>query len=152
MAFKGLATTYENFAQVDTEKRHALGERVFTGSKTFVYVKGVTGGAVGKCATFTEAGVTVLTVADINGQAGIMMSVLDATTKFGFLQIFGQCAAIDVTAATAGAALYATATPGRLDESAVTGDMALRITCNVAGAANVAGGFLNYPEFIDVAI
>lgn len=151
MAIKGLATAYDDFTQVDTVKRMPLGTRVFTGDKAYVYVQGVTDGAVNKCATYTSAGVTTLTVADINGAAGVFMSALDATTKFGFLQIFGV-GTLDVTAATAGAAVYATATPGRLDESAVAGDMALGITVTVTGASNVAGVFLNYPHFIDVAI
>lgn len=152
MAIKGLATAYDDFTTIDTAKRMALGTRVFTGDKAYVYVQGVTDGAAGKWATYTSAGVTVLTVADINGAAGIFMSALDATTKFGFLQIFGVNATADVTAATAGAALYATATPGRLDETAVAGDMALGVTVTVTGASNVATVFLNYPHFIDVAI
>jgi hypothetical protein len=152
MAIKGLATTVEGIDQIDTVKRFALGTYVFTGDKAYVYVQGVTSGAAGKFATFTSAGVTTLTVADCNGAAGIFMAALDATTKYGFVQVFGINATADVTAATAGAALYATATGGRLDETAVAGDMALGVTVTVTGASNVATVFLNYPHFIDVAI
>jgi hypothetical protein len=152
MATYSVGIALEGIDQVDTVQRWALGKKFYLGDKSYVYVKGVTDGAAGKFATYTSAGVTVLTVADINGQAGIFMSDLDATTKFGFLQIFGENATADVTAATAGAALYATATPGRLDESAVAGDMALGVTVTVTGASNVATVFLNYPHFIDVAI
>lgn len=152
MAFKGQITAYGPFDEIDTVKRMALGTKIFAGDKSYVYVQGVTSGAAGKWATYTKAGVTVLTVADINGEAGIFMAALDATTKFGFLQIFGENLTADVTAATAGAALYATATPGRLDETAVAGDMALNVAVTVTGSSNVAGVFLNYPQFIDVAI
>lgn len=152
MSIKGIVSAYDDFTQIDTVKRMALGTYVFTGDKAYVYVQGVTSGAAGKWATYTSAGVTVLTVADINGMAGIFMATLDATTKYGFLQVFGINATADVTAATAGAALYATATAGRLDESAVAGDMALNVSVIVTGASNVATVFLNYPQFIDVAI
>ncbi len=152
MAIRGNVTSYDTFTDVDTVKRMALGTYIFTGDAAYVYVQGVTSGAAGKWATYTVAGVTVLTVADINGMAGIFMATLDATTKFGFLQVFGINATADVTAATAGAALYATATGGRLDETVVAGDMALNVSVIVTGASNVATVFLNYPQFIDVAI
>ena len=152
MAIKGLVTAYGDFTEVDTAQRMALGSIIHTGDKAYVYVKGVTDGAAGKWATYTPAGVTVLTVADINGQAGIFMAALDATTKFGFLQVFGSNATASVTAATAGAALYATATPGRLDESAVAGDMALNVAVTVTGVSNVATVFLHFPPVSDVAI
>lgn len=152
MAEYGIVSAYDDFTTIDTEKRMALGTRIYTGDAAYVYVQGVTSGAAGKWATFTSAGVTTLTVADINGPAGIFMATLDSTSEYGFLQIFGLNATADVGTAGAGNALYATATPGRLDESAVTGDMALNATTVVAGSANVATVFLNYPQFIDVAI
>jgi hypothetical protein len=142
----------EGVDQIDTVKRYALGKKVFLGDKAYVYVQGVTSGAAGKAATFTSAGVTTLTVANANGQVGIFMAALDATTKYGFLQIFGECLIVDVTAATAGEALYTTATAGRLDSTDVSGDMVLNATCTVTGASNVAGVFLNYPHVIDAAI
>lgn len=152
MALKGLASAYDDFTAIDTAKRMPLGTYVFTGDKAYVYVQGVTSGAAGKWVTFTSAGVTTLTVADCNGAAGVLMSALDSTSEYGFAQVFGINAIADVTAATAGAALYATATGGRLDETAVAGDMALGVTVIVTGASNVASVFLNYPHFIDVAI
>jgi hypothetical protein len=152
MSLKGLATAYDDFTQIDTAKRMALGTYVFTGDKTYVYVQGVTSGAAGKHVTFTSAGVTTLTVAAANGPVGILMSTLDATTEYGFIQVFGINATADVTAATAGVAMYLTATAGRLDESDVAADMVLNYTVIVTGSANVATVFLNYPQVIDVAI
>lgn len=142
----------EGIDQIDTVKRYALGKKIYFGDRTFVYVQGVTDGAAGKFATFTSAGVTTLTVAAANGQVGIFMAALDATSKYGFLQIFGENATADVTAATAGEALYLTATPGRLDVTDVAGDMVLNLTVTVTGASNVATVFLNYPHVIDAAI
>lgn len=152
MAYKSISQSYGSFTDVDTEKRMPLGTYVFTGEKTYVYVQGVTSGAAGKHVTFTSAGVTTLTVANANGPVGILMAALDATTDYGFIQVFGTNATADVTAATAGAAMYLTATAGRLDETDVAADMVLNYTVTVTGASNVATVFLNYPHVIDVAI
>jgi hypothetical protein len=152
MALKGLVSAYDNFTEVDTVKRMALGSYVFTGDKSYVYVQGVTSGAAGKHVTFTSAGVTTLTVANANGPIGILMSALDATTKYGFVQVFGINAAADCTALTAGEAAYLTATGGRVDVTDVAGDMVLNYTVLVTGSSNVATVFLNYPHVVDAAV
>lgn len=151
MAIKGIATTVEGIDQIDTAKRFALGTYVYTGDKAYVYVQGVTSGAAGKHVTFTSAGVTTLTVADANGRVGILMAALDATTKYGFAQVFGINEAADVTALTAGNAAYLTATGGRLDETDVAGDQVHNYIGIVTGASNVATVFLNHPYVIDAA-
>lgn len=152
MSIKGIVSAYDDFTTIDTVKRMALGTYVFTGDKAYVYVQGVTSGAAGKHVTFTSAGVTTLTVADANGRVGILMATLDSTSEYGFAQVFGINATADVTALTAGAAAYLTATGGRLDETDVAGDMVLNYTCIVTGASNVATVFLNHPYVIDAAI
>lgn len=151
MSLKGLASAYDDFTQIDTAKRMALGTYVFTGDKTYVYVQGVTSGAAGKHVTFTSAGVTTLTVADANGNVGILMSTLSTTSMYGFIQVFGINAIADVTALTAGAAAYLTATGGRVDETDVAGDQVHNYMGIVTGSANVATVFLNYPYVIDAA-
>ena len=151
MSLKGLAHAYDDFTTIDTAKRMALGTYVFVGDKTYVYVQGVASGVAGKHVTFTSAGVTTLTVADANGRVGILMADLDATTDYGFIQVFGINAAADVTALTAGAAAYLTATAGRLDETDVAGDQVHGYMGIVTGASNVATVFLNYPYVIDAA-
>src|SRR5688500_2903539 len=115
MALKGAVTVYDDFTTVETTKRMALGTYVFAGDKTYVYVQGVTSGAAGKHVTFTSAGVTTLTVANANGPVGILMSALDATTDFGFAQVFGINSIADVSVLMAGNAAYLTHTPGLLD-------------------------------------
>lgn len=152
MATRSVGIALEGIDQIDTAKRFPLGRYFFLGDKTYVYVQGVTSGAAGKHVTFTSAGVTTLTVANANGPVGILMAALDATTKYGFIQVFGENATADVTAATAGAAMYLTATAGRLDETDVAADMVLNYTVIVTGVSNVATVFLNYPHVIDVAI
>lgn len=152
MAIKGLHTVIEGIDQIDTAKRFALGSYHFLGDATYVYVQGVTSGAAGKHVTFTSAGVTTLSVANAKGPVGILMSALDATTKYGFAQVFGINAIADVTALTAGAAAYLTATGGRLDETDVAGDQVHNYVGIVTGASNVATVFLNYPYVTDVAL
>jgi hypothetical protein len=151
MATRSVGMALEGIDQIDTAKRWALGTYFFLGDKTYVYVQGVTSGAAGKHVTFTSAGVTTLTVADANGNIGILMSALDATTKYGFIQVFGISTTADVTALTAGAAAYLTATGGRLDETDVAGDQVHNYVGIVTGASNVATVFLNYPYVIDAA-
>jgi hypothetical protein len=152
MAQKALASVIGPVDGVDTEKKYALGTRISDGKKAYVYCQGVSSGAAGKWVTFTTAGVTTLTVANANGMVGILMGTLDATTDYGFVQVFGDNVIADVTAATVGEALYLTATPGRLDVTDVAADMVHNVDVTVTGASNVAGVFLNYPRVIDVAI
>lgn len=153
MAIRGNAIVHDAFDQVDTSKRYPLGTRVNMGDKAYVYVQGVTSGAAGKAVTFTDAGVTTLTVADANGQVGILMAALDATTDYGFVQVYGKNEIADVgSSVTAGAALYLTATAGRLDGSDVAGDMVLNIVALTDDSSNVASVFMNYPHVIDAAI
>jgi hypothetical protein len=65
------------------------------GEGEFIYVKGVASGAVGAwCGYEVEGGAaggaTILAVADGNYPIGLMVSTLDATTDFGWLQISGH--------------------------------------------------------------
>jgi hypothetical protein len=152
MAQKGLATIIGPVDQVDTVKQYALGTRISDGKKAYVYCQGVSSGAAGKWVTFTAAGVTTLTVAAANGMVGVLMAALDSTSEYGFVQVFGDNAIADVTSATVGEAYYLTATPGRLDDTDVAGDMVLGVTATSADSSNVASVFLNYPHVIDAAI
>ncbi len=152
MAFKGEGLSLYGVDQIDTEKRFPLGEYIFRGSKTFVYVQGVTSGAAGKHVTFTSAGVTTLSTANAKGPIGILMAALTTTSMYGFAQVFGINAAADCTALTAGAAAYLTVTGGRLDVTDVAGDFVRNYTVLVTGSSNVATVFLNYPFVDDVAI
>lgn len=140
--------------QIDTTKRFALGHKVFLGSSSFVYVQGVTSGAAGKWVTFTPAGVTTLMAANASGEVGILMATLDATSEYGWAQIFGEntIASVDAVAA-AGLPLYIDGTAGRADAGTdVAGDLILGAISVSAAAANVASVFLNYPMVINVAV
>ena len=154
MATRSVGMALEGIDQVDTTKRWALGTKFFMGDKSYVYVQGVSSGAAGKWVTFTPAGVTTLLAANASGEVGILMSALDATTDYGFAQIFGENTIASVDAvASAGLPLYIDGTAGRADAGTdVSGDFIIGAISTSAASSNVASVFLNYPMVINVAI
>ncbi len=154
MAIRSTAMTYDNLDQIDTVKRVTLGTKIYLGDQSYVYVQGVTNGAAGAWATFTPAGVTTLLAANASGEVGIMLAALDATTKYGWAQIFGNntIAKVDAVSA-AGLPLYIDGTAGRADAGTdVSGDLFLGAISTSAASSNVASVFLNYPMAINVAV
>jgi hypothetical protein len=157
MAIRSVGMFVEGLDQVDVgsdAKRFPLGTKVFLGDQSYVYVQGVSSGAAGKWVTFTPAGVTTLLAANASGEVGLLMSALDATTDYGFAQIFGanSIASVDAVSA-AGLPLYIDGTAGRADAGTdVSGDVILGAISTSAASSNVASVFLNYPMVINVAI
>ena len=98
------------------------------GEGEFIYVKGVTNGAVGSWVGINlDDGSTTLAVADgYYPLVGVLMSALSASTLYGWAQISGKA----VGKAEAGFAdngmVYLTATPGSVDDTAVPGDLVQR--------------------------
>lgn len=132
--------------QIDTVKRFALGYTVDMGDSAFVYVQGVTSGAANKFATYTLAGVTTLIVADAVGRVGIFCADLDATTKYGWLQVkalAGRNGATDTVSANT--VPYIDGTAGRVDDASVAGDKVYNCFILTADASNVATIWLDYP-------
>lgn len=141
-------------ASTDTTQNHPLGFRVRAydatyGEGEFVYVKGVASGAVGLLATFNPySGVTALTGARSKGLVGVMMATLDASTKYGWLQVKGSAVAAVAGTVTAGATPYLTATAGKVDDAVVAGDVvygANFATADGTPAANQAVLALSQP-------
>lgn len=112
---------------VDTVKKHALGTRAQdVDGNEYIYLQGVTSGEAGAWVSFDEAHVTTLLVADAVGRVAVMMATLDATTDFGWCQIYGYCVkafAINDGSCAADVAVYATSTAGKVDDPAVIGDL-----------------------------
>lgn len=142
---------------VDTVQNHPLGFRVrglddTYGEGEFVYVKGVTSGAVGSVVTYNlYTGVTALATTRSKGLVGVMMAALDASTKYGWVQVRGSAVAKSGTA-SAGATVYLTATPGTVDDAVVTGDAvygATYATADGAPSAGLAVLSLMYPHAAD---
>lgn len=121
------------------------------GEGEFVYVKGVSSGAVGKLAGYiSKTGVTTLAVAAGNYKVGAMVSVLDATTKFGWLQIAGRAVVKCLTLFADNGVCYLTGTAGSVDDASVAGDYITGMVGRNGGVVTVgdlAGEFeLNRPQ------
>lgn len=118
-------------ADVSTTQQHPLGTIVRArdigtngnGEGEFLYVKGATSGARGAWVTYDQdGGAVVLLAANAIGPVGIMMSALDAATKFGWIQISGYAVAKAAAAYADNGLVYATATAGTVDDAVVAGD------------------------------
>ncbi len=146
-------------AEVSTTQKHPFGTRVWAkdqggstsyGEAEFIYVKGVASGATAKWAAFVaKSGLTTLSVADMNGPLGVFVSTLDATTKFGWLQIFGRAIGKALTSFADNGVCYLTATAGSIDDASVIGDVIHNAVGRNGGTITVgdlAGEFeLRYP-------
>ena len=120
-------------ATADTTQNHPFGTIVTArdistttayGEGEFIYVKGVASGALRAWVGYrSKTGLTTLAVADGNYPLGVMMSALDATTKFGWLQIKGRAVAKCLTAFADNGVVYLTATAGSVDDASVIGDV-----------------------------
>lgn len=118
-------------ASVSTTQLHPLGTRVravdkgtnANGEAEFVYVKGVTNGAVGSWVTFNPDDYsTTLLAANAIGPVGVLLAALDATTDFGWCQVTGKAVAKAAASFADNANVYATATAGTVDDAVVAGD------------------------------
>lgn len=141
-------------ADVSTTQIHPLGMKVKAydttyGEGEFVYGKGVASTIVGSALIINlYTGITALTAARSKGIVGIAMSILDAATKFGWFQVRGSAVAAVAGTVVAGATPYLSATPGKVDDAVVAGDIvygANFATADATPAANFAVLSLMYP-------
>jgi hypothetical protein len=125
----------QGIAEVSTTQQHPLGTIVKAvdygsnqnGEGEFIYVKGVTNGARGSWVTINEDDyTTALLAANAIGRVGILMSVLDAATDYGWAQISGKAVGKALAAFADDANVYATATAGSVDDAVVAGDRVKR--------------------------
>lgn len=126
-----------------TTQNHPLGTRrraKDTGSNSngegdFVYAKGVAGTAVGSVVVYNEDDYsTVLLGPDMIGQVGISMSA-NVAGQFGWYQVRGKAVGRVLAGFVDNANVYATATPGSVDDAVVAGDRVKR--CKGASAIDV---------------
>ncbi len=138
---------------VSTTQNHPMGTKVTAvdrgananGEADFIYVKGVTNGALGAWVGINaDDGGTTLTVANgIYPVIGVMMSVMDATTKFGWAQVSGKAVALALTAFADNGNVYLTSTPGSVDDADVAGDC----VSNAKGASALDAPATGMAEF-----
>jgi len=148
---------------VSTVKNHPLGTRVRAvdrgsnenGEGEFIYLKGVTNGAVGAWATYNlDDHSTTLLAANAIGPVGVMMAVLDASTDFGWLQIFGKAVGLCDAGFDDNDHPYAGATAGSVTDTVTAGDRVklARSASDIDGPATGMAEFeLAYP-FMDDAL
>lgn len=138
--------------EVSTTQNHPLGtivQAVDRGSNgngvgEFIYLKGVASGARGAWVTYSaDSGACVLLAANAIGPVGIMMSTLDAATDYGWVQISGKAVGKAAAAYADNGLVYATATPGTVDDAVVAGDRVKE----ALGASAVDSPETGYAEF-----
>lgn len=125
-------------ADVSTTQQHPLGTIVRAvdptyGEGEFIYVKGATNGAVGSWAYYnSDDYATSLASADGTGALCVFMSVLDASTDYGWAQIQGKAQGLCLSGFLDNGVVYLTNTAGSVDDSDVAGDYVF----NAKGASN----------------
>ena len=143
---------FQAIADTSTTQNHPLGTVVRAvdfgsnqnGEGEFMYVKGVASGARGAWVIINEDDyTTALLPANGIGQVGVMMSDLDAATKYGWVQRRGKAVAKALTGFLDNANVYATATAGSVDDAVVAGD---RVK-NCKGASALDGPETGMAEF-----
>lgn len=121
----------QSIADVSTTKNHEFGFTIKArettngnGVGTFMYVKGVTNGARGSWVgiNIDDGSITLATANGIYPLMGVMMSDLDATTDYGWVQIEGKAVAKALADFADNADVYLTGTAGSVDDTDVAGD------------------------------
>lgn len=139
--------------EVSTTQLHPLGLIVKAEDKgsngngvgEFIYVKGVTNGAVGSWVGIAADDFTT-TLAVANGiypLVGVLMSALDASTDYGWAQISGKAVGKALTSFADNGDVYLTATAGSVDDADVAGDF----VSNAKGASALDGPATGMAEF-----
>lgn len=145
--------------QTSTTQQHPFGTIVRCrdvgttnyGEGHFIYVKGVASGALNAWVGIrSKAGLTTLAVAGgAYSLIGTMMATLDATTKFGWVQIAGRAIGKCLTQYADNAVVYLTSTAGSVDDASVAADVIVGAMGRNGGTVTVgdlAGEFeLNRP-------
>ena len=126
---------------VSTVQNHPIGTRVravdrgsnLNGEGEFIYLGGVTNCAVGSWVTYLQdSGLAVLLAANAIAPVAVALSAVDAATKFGWFQVFGKAVGLCLAGYLDNALVYATATAGSVDDTAVAGD---RVKCALGASA-----------------
>jgi len=124
--------------QLGTRGRDAQGNE-------YIFLQGVASTAAGSWVTYNHAFATTLLAADAVGSVAIAMAAINATTKYGWYQIFGKNTIASTDTVVAGASLYIDGTAGRADDAVVAGDLIVGAFSRSADTANVATVQLCYP-------
>ncbi len=128
---------------VDTAARNPIGMRVqgtdaVGNPAEYIYMQGVASNARGAWVTFDELYVTTLLVANGLGGVAISMGVTDASTKFGWYATAGSIYGLCLTGYADNAKVWATSTPGSIDDADVATDLIINAIGRSARATSGA--------------
>lgn len=126
-AHNGLTVGLQALDVTSTVQNHAIGLRTkgfdpTYGEGEFIYLKGISPTIAGSTVIYDEAAnTTTLIVAGSRGPCAVAMSA-NVANQFGWYQIAGAASVKVAAAVAAGAAPYATATAGSIDDAVVATD------------------------------
>ena len=139
---------YDN---VDSSKKFRLGTRKkdISGNE-YIYLAGVTSNAAGEFVVYDESFATTRLIADEVGPVAVSMAAFDATTEYGWAQIWGKNTVAKTDTVAADKAVFIDGTTGRVDDADVAGDAVHGCFTMTADTSNVATVWLNYPWVSDI--
>ena len=144
-----MAAWYE---EVHSEKKFRLGTRKRSvNNKEFIYLSGVSSLVAEDVVVFDESFATTRAIADEVGPVAVAMAAVDATTEYGWFQIYGVATVDAATTVAADKQLFLTSTAGRVDDADVAGDAIIGMYSMAAAASNSMSVWLNYPHVADTA-
>ena len=117
----------QSIASTNTAQQHPLGTIVRAtdptyGAGEFIYLHGVASTAVGSWVTYnSDDNSTALLAANAIGPVAVAMSA-NVASQFGWYQIQGKAVGKALAAFADNGNVYATATPGSIDDAVVAGD------------------------------
>lgn len=142
-----------------TEQKHPLGTRVKAidpvyGEGEFQYALGLAATAIGTWVTLNQDdNSTALLAANAIGPVGVSMSA-NVASQWGWYQVYGKAIGLCLASYADNGLVFATATPGSVDDAVVDGDM----VHNAKGASAIgtpSGSFaefeIQYPYTDDIA-
>lgn len=140
------------YEDVHSAKRFRLGTRKNdVAGNEYIYLAGVTSNASGEWLVWDESFATTRLTADEVGPVGVSMAAFDATTEYGWAQVYGKNTVAKTDTVAADKALYIDGTAGRADDADVAGDSIHGAFSMTADTSNVATVYLNYPFVTDIA-
>ena len=138
-------------ASVDTEKAYALGTRgKDNAGNEYIYLTGVASTVVGSWVTYDELGITTLLVANAIGPVAVAMAITDATTDFGWYQIFGKAEASIAANTAADVMIGYETSSGVAGDGKAAGDMIYgAVSRDAVTTAAIATVQITYPFVTD---
>lgn len=136
-----------NTTIVDTTQKAELGTRAWdSNGNEFIYLQGVGSTVAGDWVVFDEDYATTRVVADEVGPIAIAMAAVNATTSYGWYQIFGKNEIARCDTVAADKSLYIDGTAGRVDDAGVTGDLIIGAYSMTADSSNICTVWITYPS------